>query len=75
MFPLALLAVEEVAEIVGVIAGVGGAAASRVEELGLRAGRRVRMLANGTGPVLVKVDEARVAIDRGVAMRIGVRRP
>jgi ferrous iron transport protein A len=74
MFPLALLAVEEVAEVVGIAAGVGGEAAARVEELGLRAGRRVRMLANGSGPVLVKVDEARVALDRGVALRINVRR-
>jgi ferrous iron transport protein A len=32
------------------------------------------MLSNGMGPVLVKVDESRIALDRGVAMRIKVRR-
>ena len=37
-------------------------------------GRRVEMLTNGAGPVLVKVDESRIAVDRGMAMRIAVRR-
>ena len=74
VFPLALLAEQEVGEIVGVAARAGGACAARAEEMGLRAGKRVRMLANGAGPVLVKVDEARIAVDRGVALRITVRR-
>ena len=60
----------EVGEIVGVAAGACG---SRAEDLGLRIGKRVRMLANGAGPVLVKVDESRIAVDRGVAMKIDVR--
>lgn len=69
MLPLGLLGIGEVGEI------VAGApqAASRAEDLGLRAGRRVVMLANAGGPVLVKVDESRIAVDRGVAMRINVR--
>jgi ferrous iron transport protein A len=41
--------------------------------MGLRIGKRVVMLANGAGPVLVKVDESRIAVDRGVAMKIKVR--
>jgi ferrous iron transport protein A len=69
MMPLGLLGDGEVGEIVGV--GAGG---SRAEDLGLRIGKRVRMLANGAGPVLVKVDESRIAVDRGVAMKINVRR-
>ena len=56
---------------VGTCAGTGGA--SRAEDLGLRVGKRVRMLANGAGPVLVKVDESRIAVDRAVAMKIEVR--
>jgi ferrous iron transport protein A len=32
------------------------------------------MLRSGAGPVLVKVDESRIAVGRGVAMRIIVRR-
>jgi ferrous iron transport protein A len=47
----------------------------RAEDMGLRVGNRVEMLANGTGPVLVKVDESRIAVARGIAMRIVVRRP
>jgi ferrous iron transport protein A len=46
----------------------------RAEDMGLRAGKRVEMLHNCAGAVLVKVDDARIAIDRGVAMRIVVRR-
>ncbi len=74
MFPLALMSEGEVAEIVAVAAGAGGSCASRAEELGLRVGKRVLMLNNGAGPVLVKVDESRIAVDRGVALRIKVRR-
>jgi ferrous iron transport protein A len=71
--PLGLLLDGEAAEI---LAGDGsaGAAATRAEEMGLRAGKRVQMLSNGMGPVLVKIDESRIALDRGVAMRIKVRR-
>ena len=47
----------------------------RAEDMGLRVGNRVEMLANGKGPVLVKVDESRIAVARGIAMRIVVRRP
>ena len=69
MLPLGLLGIGEWGEIV---AG-GPSAPTRAEDLGLRAGKRVQMLANGDGPVLVKVDESRIAVDRGVAMRIQVR--
>lgn len=46
----------------------------RVEDMGLRVGKRVEMLNNSRGPVLVKVDESRIAVDRGMAMKIMVRR-
>jgi ferrous iron transport protein A len=73
MMPLGLLLDGEAAEIVAV-AGGAGSTASRAEDLGLRVGKRVQMLSNGMGPVLVKIDESRIALDRGVAMRIKVRR-
>jgi ferrous iron transport protein A len=73
MVPLGLLGTGEVGEIVAVAGAAGGAVALRAEEMGLRVGRRVEMLANGAGPVLVKVDESRIALDRGVAMKIRVR--
>jgi ferrous iron transport protein A len=74
MFPLGLLGVGEAGEIVGVPGAHGGACASRAEDMGLRLGKRVQMLSNGAGPVLVKVDESRIALDRGMAMKIKVRR-
>jgi ferrous iron transport protein A len=71
--PLGLLGDGESAEIVAVAADRGGCA-SRAEDMGLRIGKRVVMLSNGAGPVLVKVDESRIAVDRGVAMKIKVTR-
>jgi ferrous iron transport protein A len=73
MMPLGLLGAGEAGEIVAVAGSAGGTGAARAEELGLRIGKRVEMLANGAGPVLVKVDESRIAVDRGIAMRIKVR--
>ncbi|MFA5516035.1 MAG: FeoA family protein [Desulfuromonadales bacterium] len=45
----------------------------RLEDLGLRVGKIVQMLTNGS-PVLLKVDESRIAVDRGLAMKIMIRR-
>ena len=45
----------------------------RVEDMGLRIGKTVEMLTNGGGPVLLKVDESRIAVDHGLAMKIMVR--
>jgi ferrous iron transport protein A len=73
MFPLVLLTVGEVAEIVATGAADGSPVGSRAGDMGLRVGKRVQMLNNGAGPVLVKVDESRIAVDRGVAMKIKVR--
>jgi ferrous iron transport protein A len=43
--------------------------------MGLRPGKRVEMLTNsGRGPLLLKVDGSRVALGRGIAMKIYVRR-
>lgn len=46
----------------------------RIEDMGIRVGKSVEMLSNGAGPVLLKVDESRIAVDRGMAMKIMVRR-
>jgi ferrous iron transport protein A len=73
MMPLGLLGEGEFGEIVAVAGAAGGTCASRAEDMGLRVGKRVLMLTNGAGPVLVKVDESRIAVDRGVAMKIKVR--
>ncbi len=49
---------------------------SRIEDMGLRAGKTVEILNNhrGQGVLLVKVDESRIAMNRGMAMKIMVRR-
>jgi len=45
------------------------------EEMGLHIGKTVEMLHNkGAGPILLKVDESRIALDRGVAMKIMVKK-
>ncbi len=76
MLPLGLLTDGEIGEIVAVGGGDAckGKCDWRAEDMGLRVGKRVEMLSNGGGPVLVKVDESRIAVDRSVAMRIVVRR-
>lgn len=48
---------------------------ARITDLGIRVGKKVTMLNNeGRGPLLIRVDETRIAMARGVAMRILVRR-
>lgn len=79
--PLGLLRADERAEVIDVKSGshaAGVAAKScrdRVEDMGLRAGKIVEVLSNeGRGPILLKVDESRIAMGRGMAMKIMVRR-
>jgi len=87
MMPLALLSPGESGEIVrvnvhtqkdnpccGQCGGERHKSDNRVEELGLRTGKIVEMLSNGNGPLLLRVDESRIAISRGMAMKISVRR-
>lgn len=88
MAPLGLLSEGEKAEIMEIrtqkVCGHGrGANASlrdknqlcHAEDMGLRIGKMVEMLNNaGRGSLLVKVDESRIAIGRGMAMKIMVRR-
>ncbi|MCL5023406.1 MAG: ferrous iron transport protein A [Nitrospirae bacterium] len=88
MMPLGLLGTGEKAEVMEIRErnrGVKPAAACcgpdgngwscRMENMGLRTGKVVEMLNNeGAGAMLIKVDESRIAIGRGMAMKIMVRR-
>jgi len=49
---------------------------SRIEDMGLRAGKTVEILNNHRrqGVLLVKVGDSRIALNRGMAMKIMVRR-
>lgn len=76
LLPLGLLGPGERAEVVATAERPQAACACRTEDMGLRAGRIVEMLAGGggCGPLLLKVDESRLALGRGMAMKILVRR-
>ncbi len=79
MMPLGLLGQGEHGEIAALNSRkpscCGGCAGEegRIEEMGLRVGKMVEMLNNGGGPVLLRVDESRIAVDRGLAMKIMVK--
>jgi len=80
MAPLGLLSRGDKAEIVeirgqtGCRQGSGKNQICHAEDMGLRIGKSVEMLNNeGRGPILLKVDESRIAIGRGVAMKIMVK--
>jgi len=73
MVPLGLLRSGDRAEVVEIISGEHPCA--RIEDMGFRVGKTVEMLNNeGRGPLLIKVDESRLALGRGMAMKIMVRR-
>lgn len=81
MAPLGLLSRGEQAEIVEIREQKGcGTESSKdqlchIEDLGLRVGKTIEMLNNeGRGAILLKVDESRIAMGRGMAMKIMVRR-
>lgn len=88
MMPLGLLGTGETGEVVAIrmpkaasagcesgaaCGGATGRCECRVEDLGLRVGSTVEMLQNGGSPVLLKVGEARVAVDRALAMKIMIK--
>lgn len=50
-------------------------ASDHLMNMGLRPGKQVEMLTNrGAGPLVLRVDECRIAVARGAAMKIYVRR-
>jgi len=81
MAPLGLLSEGEKAEIMeiktqkGCCHGRGKDQLCHAEDMGLHVGKTIEMLHNkGRGPLLVKVDESRIAIGRDIAKKIMVRR-
>jgi ferrous iron transport protein A len=85
MLPLGLLVSGELAEIVE-IRGRGedqipqgkkknADEQVRIEDMGIRVGKDISVLNNtGPGPLLLKVGESRIAMGRGMSMKIWVRR-
>ena len=77
MLPLGLLSVGEEAEIVGIMGGEQGRGLreSRMEMMGIRVGKSVRVLNGGReNLLLVKVDGSKIAMSRGMAMGVLVRK-
>jgi ferrous iron transport protein A len=84
MLPLGLLKRGERAEVIEIRAGghldvrgprAHGKDRSRIEDMGLREGIILEMLSNeGKGAILIRIDESRLAIGRGIAMKVMVRR-
>lgn len=80
MSPLGLLSAGEKAEVVEIRTQKGCCRGSKdhachAEDMGLRIGKTVEMLNNkGGGPILLKIDESRIAMARGMAMKIMVKR-
>ncbi|MDD2901271.1 MAG: FeoA family protein [Syntrophales bacterium] len=85
MIPLGLLAAGEKAEVAEIrmpnpvssccACKKKSGCCSLMEDLGLRSGKTVEILHNpGRSTILVKVDESRIALGRGAAMKIMVRR-
>ncbi|MCL6560067.1 MAG: ferrous iron transport protein A [Firmicutes bacterium] len=82
MMPIGLLTIGEKANVLAIgskavhrcSCGKGGhVICTRIEDMGLRSGQTVEMLSNdGKGPILLKVDNSRIAIGRGMAMKIMV---
>lgn len=74
MMPLAFLSAGESAEVVrlGVKVRPQDESSLRLaSDMGLRCGQRVEMLSNsGGGPILLKVDSARLAIGRSLAHQV-----
>ncbi|MGC8915354.1 MAG: FeoA family protein [Thermosulfidibacteraceae bacterium] len=74
VMPLALVQEGEKVEIVDFIKA-GRVLFCRLRDIGISLGKVVEVLSNqGRGPILLKIDESRVAIGRGMAMKILIRR-
>ncbi|RLF98468.1 MAG: ferrous iron transport protein A [Candidatus Wolframiiraptor sp.] len=72
LMPLAFLGEGEIGTVVEIRAGRG--LTRRLLAMGVVPGMMIRVLkSSGPGPVLVEVGQARIALGRGVAMKIIVR--
>ncbi len=81
MSPLGLLTSGEKAEVVEIktvqsnCRCAGKNQLCHVEDMGIRIGKEIEVLNNGgRGAMLIKVDESRIAIARGMAMKIMVNK-
>ncbi len=80
MWPLSLMKEGERGEIAGLDSRdnhgqPGEGCREHLFNMGLRPGTQVEMITNrGGGPLVLRLDESRIALGRGMAMKITVRR-
>lgn len=70
LIPLSMLAEGEEGKIVSIRGGYG--LIRRLAELGFNPDTKIKVVRASTGPVVVLLRESRIAIGRGVAMKIFV---
>ncbi|MEN2994403.1 MAG: FeoA family protein [Thermodesulfovibrio sp.] len=74
MIPLALLSEGEKAEIIDFIKK-GKSLLCHLRDIGFFTGKVIEVLSNqGSGPLLLKINDSKIAIGRSIAMKIMVRR-
>ncbi|HDJ66128.1 MAG TPA: ferrous iron transport protein A [Nitrososphaeria archaeon] len=72
LMPLAFLSEGEVGTVVEIRAGRG--LTGRLLAMGIVPGAKIRVLkSSGPGPILVEIGQTRIALGRGVAMKVMVR--
>ena len=72
LIPLAFLGEDEVGTVVEIRAGRG--LTRRLLAMGLAPGMRIRVLkSSGPGPIMIEVGQTRIALGKGVAMKVIVR--
>ncbi|MCD6125959.1 MAG: ferrous iron transport protein A [Thaumarchaeota archaeon] len=72
LIPLAFLSEGQVGTVVEIRAGRG--LTERLLAMGIVPGAKIRVLkSSGPGPILVEIGQTRIALGRGVAMKVMVR--
>jgi ferrous iron transport protein A len=69
--PLAFAKEGEEYEIVGI--NGGGGIRRRLEEMGIFPGRKIKLISNSAGPLMLGIGDNRIAVGRGIAFKIIVR--
>lgn len=70
--PLVFARENEIVEVVKIEAGHG--AYSKLMEMGIIPGAKIKMVYNAKGPVIIAVNDSKYALGKGIASKIIVRR-
>lgn len=70
MMPLTFVQDGDLVEVKNIVGG--DTVCKRLMEMGFNKGSAIKMVKNGTGPLIIGIGEKRVAIGRGMAMKVMV---